>query len=301
MSAASLPPWRRAAEKGSTLGIQVLIAAATSLGRRAARCILWFVAAWYVLFHASARRASRAYLSRLQGRVTLADVYRHVLTFTHVTLDRLFMVRGDFRRFEVTCHGEAYLRDLAKARRGAVLLLAHVGSFEVLRSISVERALPINVLGYFANAKRLTAALQRLNPAVDARLIEIRPGDPSFILEVEDRIVSGEMVGTMGDRVGQDGKSVAVPFLGGAAHFPTGPYLLAAALRCPIYLAFGLYREPNRYELYCEPFAEQIELPRDRREEALSTLAARYAARVEHHCRRAPHNWFNFYDFWGSP
>jgi predicted LPLAT superfamily acyltransferase len=23
-----------------------------------------------------------------------------------------------------------------------------------------------------------------------------------------------------------------------------------------------------------------------------------YVARIEHHCRNAPYNWFNFYDFW---
>ena len=28
---------------------------------------------------------------------------------------------------------------------------------------------------------------------------------------------------------------------------------------------------------------------------------ARYAARLEQHCRAAPFNWFNFYDFWGAP
>jgi predicted LPLAT superfamily acyltransferase len=27
-------------------------------------------------------------------------------------------------------------------------------------------------------------------------------------------------------------------------------------------------------------------------------LMRRYSARLEHHMRRAPFNWFNFYDFW---
>ena len=26
-----------------------------------------------------------------------------------------------------------------------------------------------------------------------------------------------------------------------------------------------------------------------------------YAERLEHHARRAPDNWFNFYDFWAPP
>ena len=91
-----------------------------------------------------------------------------------------------------------------------------------------------------------------------------------------------------------------MPFLGAPASFPTGPYLLAAALGCPVYLGFGLYHEPNRYALYCEPFAERVVLPRATRAEAVRDHVARYAARLEHFCRLAPYNWFNFYDFWSA-
>ena len=156
------------------------------------------------------------------------------------------------------------------------------------------------MLGYFRNARMINSALRRLNPGFDARFIEIRPDDPTFVFDAEARVAAGEMLGTMGDRVGFDGKSVSAPFLGDAARFPTGPYLLAAALRCPVYLAFGLYREPNRYELSCEPFAERIELPREGRDQALAAYARRYAARLEARCRSAPDNWFNFHDFWSA-
>jgi predicted LPLAT superfamily acyltransferase len=27
-------------------------------------------------------------------------------------------------------------------------------------------------------------------------------------------------------------------------------------------------------------------------------LLGRFAERLEHYCRLAPYNWFNFYDFW---
>ena len=51
-----------------------------------------------------------------------------------------------------------------------------------------------------------------------------------------------------------------------------GVFLLASTLKCPVYLTFGLYLGGNRYELYCEPFAESVTLPRGRREEALREL-----------------------------
>jgi predicted LPLAT superfamily acyltransferase len=69
-------------------------------------------------------------------------------------------------------------------------------------------------------------------------------------------------------------------------------------LKCPVYLTFGLYRDPDTYELHCEPFADRIELPRKERQAALARYAQKYAERLESYVKRAPDNWFNFYDFW---
>ncbi len=292
--------WQDVAEKGTVLGIRIVVVVATTLGRRAVRALLHVVAAWYVVFHPGVRRASRAYLARLNGRASLADVYRHVLCFARVTADRVFLARDALGRFVLEIEGEPYLRALRREKRGAVLVMSHLGSFEILRAAGDVRDVPVHFLGYFRNARMVNAVLRELNPAVEARLLEIRPDDPTFIFDVARLVEGGELVGTMGDRVGDDGKSVEVPFLGAPARFPTGPYLLAAALGCPVYLGFGLYHEPNRYALSCEPFAERVVLPRAARAEALTAYVARYAARLEHHCRLAPYNWFNFYDFWSA-
>ena len=76
--------------------------------------------------------------------------------------------------------------------------------------------------------------------------------------------------------------------------------LLAALLESPVYLAVGLYTPPRRYDFHCELLFERIELPRSRREEVLADCARRYAARLEHYCRMAPFDWFNFYGFWDA-
>src|SRR5437867_557884 len=83
-----------------------------------------------------------------------------------------------------------------------------------------------------------------------------------------------------------------------AATFPAGPVLLAAMMRCPVILFFGLYRGGNRYEIYFEHFADQIDLDRVRRAEDIQFWMQRYAERLEHYSRLAPYNWFNFYPFW---
>ena len=36
-------------------------------------------------------------------------------------------------------------------------------------------------------------------------------------------------------------------------------------------------------------------------EKCIEQAVRTYAARLEHYCRQAPYNWFNFYDFWNGP
>ncbi len=291
--------WHEVPEHATHRAVRALIWALLLLGRRGAGWLLWILAAWFVLFHPRIRRVSRDYLRRVGSPARLRDVFHHVFTFARVTADRVFLLAGRGDRFRIERQGGDELAAHFHAGRGVVLLLAHLGSWEALRVHSREYQLRVNVLAYYENSRAVTGVLRALDPSVEAQLIEIRPGDPSFVFEVEDRIRRGEVVGTMGDRVGFDGKSVPVPFLGGLASFPTGPYLLASVLRCPVFLAFGLYQAPDRYQVVYEPFADEVALPRGpAREAALRELAARYAARLEHHCRTHPDNWFNFYDFW---
>ena len=54
-------------------------------------------------------------------------------------------------------------------------------------------------------------------------------------------------------------------------------------------------------EVHFELLRESVRLPRKGRDAALAALVAGYAARLEHHCVRAPLQWFNFYDFWHLP
>ena len=65
-----------------------------------------------------------------------------------------------------------------------------------------------------------------------------------------------------------------------------------------VVLCFGLYRGGRRYEIHLERFADAVTLDRRDREASVRPWVERYARRLEHHCRAAPYNWFNFYDYW---
>jgi len=291
--------WLSQRERGTLLGIHALYWLATLFGRAPTRIVVRIIAATYALFSRSINRLSRQWLSIVFGRpATRAMVYRHVLHFAQTAVDRLFLLRGKIDSFEVTTTGKQHLLDAAARNKGLLLLGAHVGSFEAMRADSARVRIPLNILGHFENARMINALFEKLNPDLAARVIHIETNSVEFIFDVRNRIEAGEFVGTMGDRVGLNEKSVVVQFFGRPARFPTGPFVLASVLKCPVYLTFGLYSEPNRYDLFCEPFADCVDLPRKKRQEQLQAVVQRYASRLEEYCRKAPYNWFNFYDFW---
>jgi predicted LPLAT superfamily acyltransferase len=289
--------WLSVAERGSVFGVWFMVAVCRFFGRRVGRALMGPLVLYFVVFAPGARRASRDFLKRIGLPHGFRAVFAHCLRFGHCTLDRLFWALGDSRRFQVTCAGREHLDALVAARRGALLLGAHLGSFEAMRGMAAEQAMPLNIVGYFKNARLVNGVLERLNPAAATRVIGVEPG-VDFVLKLKERIEAGELVALLADRVGVGDRVVESTFLGELVPFPAGPYWLAAAIGCPVYLTFGLYREPNRYDLYCEPFAERIELPRGARDEGARRYAQRFAERLEHYCRLAPDNWFNFYDFW---
>jgi predicted LPLAT superfamily acyltransferase len=289
--------WLSNEERGTLLGIRFVVGLCNLAGRRAARAFIYVLSAYYVAFATHGRRASRAWLSFVFGRkATLREVYRHLSTFALVALDRVFLLQGRRELFVLSSHGTENLDALTAQKRGAILLGAHIGSFEAMRARAEGRKHDIRVLAYFENARKITQVLAALAPDMQDKVIPL--GSVDALLRAKEAVEGGAMVAMLGDRTGLNTKSTQVTFMGKPAPLPTGPFLLAASLRCPVLLVFGIYRGDNWYEMHCEPFAERIVLPRKDREKALQEYAQAYANRLAELAREHPYNWFNIYDFW---
>lgn len=290
--------WLQQAERGSPLALRIILWVALNLGRRASRALLYPITAYFLLFAPQSRRHSRRYLRRVLGREPrLTDLARHLHSFAAVTLDRVFLLAGKDACLDIRVHDRETFLEHVDSGRGAILLGAHLGSFEALRALAVGKYdFPVRVLMYSDHNQGITRVLEALNPGVAASVIPL--GRTETLIQARECLDRGELIATLGDRVAESDKTVACNFLGDTARFPQGPLLLAAVLRVPVILCFGLYRGGNRYDIVFEPFAETIEAPRGQRDEALAQWVQRYADRLEARVREAPYNWFNFYDFW---
>ena len=295
MSAAG--EWARQRERGSAWLVRVMIAISFGLGWHAGRALLLPITAWFLATSPRARAASREYLTRVLGRPARArDVARHFHVFACAIMDRLFLVTGRTRRFRIRIAGIEHVQAILAGGQGCILLGAHLGSFEVLRSVAAYAPVPVRPLMFRRNAGALTGILDRLDPGLRESIIEI--GDAASMLRAREAVERGEIVGLLADRAPEGHRPVQVPFLGRPAPFPAGPFILAAALGVPAVLFHAVRTGPRRYQVRFEPFAERVVVRRASRGADLEAWATRYAEALERACRAHPFNWFNFFPFW---
>lgn len=292
------PAWKEQQERGSRAMIRVMVWIASSLGRPAARALLYPICVYYLCCSVRARRAVRRFYAKATGGAAgWADLFGHYYAFASTILDRVYFLRGQFGTFDIRVQGLDALDRMLAQQRGCLLLGSHLGSFEVVRAIGLSRKdVEIRVLMDEQNAPLIRASIQELNPAVARTVIQI--GQADSMLQVKECVERGGVVGIMGDRVMSDDHAVSCMFFGHHARFPTGTMRLAHVVRAPIVLFFGLYRGHNRYDVYLESFSEQVQLSPEARDQDLARWTQQYASRLEAFTRQAPDNWFNFYDFW---
>jgi predicted LPLAT superfamily acyltransferase len=289
--------WITVRERGTPASLGVIVWIAQRVGRRLARLLLYPITAYFLITARTARRASFEFLTRARGSAHWWNVYRHFSYFAATILDRVYLLHGEFDRFCVTIHGKEVLQRERENNRGCILLGSHLGSFEVLRALGVSQGgFPLKVLMNTAHNRNISRFFDGLNPTIADTVIA--PDRPDTLIRARDSLDAGSFLGMLGDRVFGADKTTRCDFLGSPATLPAGPILLAAMMRCPVILFFGLYRGGNRYEIHFEHFADEIVLNRQNRAQEIQLWMQRYVARLEHYARITPYNWFNFYSFW---
>jgi predicted LPLAT superfamily acyltransferase len=269
-------------------------------GRRIGRVVLYVIAAYFFLFAPRARRASKTYLRRVLGRQPGArDRFRQVMSFASTIHDRIYLLNDRFELFDIAVEGEELMRERMQGGGGAFLVGAHLGSFEVTRTMGRRQpGLRVAMVAYEANAHKINAMMAAINPRLAAQTVAL--GSLEAMLKVRSLLDEGVFVGMLGDRTPGDEATQAVEFLGAPARFPIGPMRLAALLGGKVMLMLGVYLGGNRYRVIFETVADFSGVGRTGRESAVAAAVVRYARRLEGYCREYPYNWFNFYDFWAE-
>ena len=296
---ASQAAWAHTPERSNMFMLRIMTWLSLRLGRRAARGVLHLIAS---LFSVVCTGQATRFKKLSPARVGLdpahwSELYRHFFTFAATVHDRIYLLNRRFDLFDFEVHGEDTLRDLLASGNGLFLMGAHLGSFEVIRALGRKNTdMRIAMVMHEDNAQKINAMLAAINPEAVQDIIGL--GHIDSMLKVWERLDEGSVVGMLADRTPGNDILHPVQILGADANLPSGPFRMAALLRRPVVFMTGLYLGGNRYAIHFDPLADFSAVARDQRDAALEAAITRYAALLDQYCRKAPYNWFNFFDFW---
>jgi KDO2-lipid IV(A) lauroyltransferase len=199
-----------------------------------------------------------------------------------------------FRKVE----GLEHLDRAAAEGKGAILLTAHAGNFELGGLLLKLRNMKVHAV---YKPDRFEA-VERLRERIRSQggVVGIPVGGTGFAtLPLVSLLREGKLVGMQGDR-DFSLNGLPIPFFGREAYFPRGPWELAAMTGAAVVICFFHADEDGRFHArFSEPM--HVAGERGRRMAAIEDGMRAYAASLESLIREYPDQWYCFYPFWDDP
>jgi predicted LPLAT superfamily acyltransferase len=263
------------------------------------RALAWCIATGYFLTSPGRVRTGRELYaaafperSRWQHFLLVWSQFQH---FATVFIERLLV--NEKADFAVTGDGLEPVLEAVRAGRGAVLIMSHLGSWEIaarlLRRYEVEMLL---IMG--AKQKEQIEALQKQDlTACGCRILAVPEGEesPLVLIEAARMLKRGGLVSLPGDRMWtREHRCEAAKFLGHPVTFPLAPHVLALTAGAPLIPFFAFRVRAGEYRVEAATPWMLEAAGRDERQRVLTESVQEYARCLEEALRRFPEQWYHF-------
>lgn len=297
--------WAQIGERGTLLGMQLLVWIQRNLGRWPFQLVLWPVMLWYFISHGTARRASCDYWRRLEPALAKQPLrlywrsFRHFMSFGNTLMDKVEGWSKPVGDARLSGDGVTHFARAMQTGLGGVVLVAHHGNLDIANAMAERHpTLDLLVLMHTRNAGKFNQLLEQVTGRPRPQILEVTEITPATAQMLAERIAAGGFVVIAADRPPVNGgRQRAVEFLGAPATFPEGPFWLAALLRCPLY-TLSCMRIDERFHIEFSEFDDTRQLQRKARQQWLAAAMQRYADTLACWVRKQPLQWYNFFPFW---
>jgi len=294
-----MPRWQGKSQ-GNALGYRIFVVILKALGLAPAYLLLRFVAFYYFLFSWQSSRHSFAYFrerlkySRIKARW---NVYRNYYVFGQTLIDKIVVMAGLPNRFTYTFEGEENLHAMVRGGRGGMLISGHVGNWEAAGHLLKRLDTRINVVMYDAEHQRIKHYMEEVTGGRNFNVIVIRE-DLSHVYAISEALQKNELICLHADRFLEGNKTEVKSFLGAGAHFPSGPFALAAGFRVPVSVVFAFKETGTHYHFFGSNPIERG--PDENKAQFTTRLLDTFVADLEQKVKLYPEQWFNYYNFWAE-
>jgi predicted LPLAT superfamily acyltransferase len=281
--------------RGSLWGYRFFVWCIQFFGPRLAYFFCYFVSAYFILFAAKPRKGLLQFYrvglgyGRLKSLRTAARTFN---VFGRVLIDRIALKTKRKEQYSFTFENEHVLLEMHHSGRGGFLFSGHVGNWENAGNLIADRITGnINVLMLDAEVEQIKKFIEENTEATKYKLIPLRE-DMSHLIKIHSALKQNELVALLADRTISDQKSFRLPFLGGYADFPSGPFIMVQKFKVPVTFVFALKTKGMHYALSATTPLDTFATAED--------LAKAYVKRLEELVKANPEQWFNFYSYYAD-
>jgi len=225
-------------------------------------------------------------------RSTAREVFRNFAKYL-VDFFRFGTLGADFAEKMVEVDDASNIDKARKSGKGAILLSAHIGNWELGGAV-------IAMIGYPISGVVLPHSNKRINDIFTRqRLIgNMRPIEMGSALKGCYKVLkANEVLALLGDRDFTK-SGIPVNFFGRKTTMPKGPASFCYRMGSPIVPTALIRMKDDRFRFIIE---EPIYCPEGLDEEtAIEHLTAKCSAVIEKWVRRYPSQWFNFRKMWSA-
>lgn len=285
--------------RGGAIGYRIFIFFLKNINIRFSYAVLRVVAAYFWLF-SDRKPLLYFYRDRLHfnKRDSYKSIYRNYVMLGECLLDKIVVMAGLKNKFTYDFVGEEYLHQLAKEKKGGILIGAHVGNWEIAGQLLERIETKVHIVMLDAEHQKIK---ELLNDVMKEKKISIIPITNSYdhLYSIEEALKNGEFIAIHGDRFLTGAKTVACNFLGKEAQFPTGPFYMASKFKVPVCFVSAIKKSRYHYQFNAtkpeiSPFPSHLKT----RNRDLEKLVEPYVKNLELIVQENPTQWFNFYPFW---
>lgn len=297
--------WWKKEEKASMMWLKITLLCVTYLPQFILKILTFFVCVVFYLFSRRERKNLAIFKRSLQAYFPNDDfkkltTFGHFYAFGECICDKFAVWSKKIKYQDLLFVNEEQKNNAFTQERGRIILVSHFGNIEVARAMERQkgRASKMNILVHSQNAKEFTQIINQIS-GVDFGIFEVEELDVAKMIELKECIDRGESIGIMGDRISlnqNQSKNIEAEFLGKPCLFPSGAFLLAGMLDCPISMLW-CEKIKGRYLVTFEELASQITLTRDK-SASIRPYLQLYIHSLEQKIRNNPTQWFNFFNIW---
>ena len=265
------------------------------------RTFSWCIATGYFfLFPARVADSLKFYRALFPARgffYHLYCVWKQFHDFTDVYIHRFIPWAGEEAEF--VREGWEYLEEAVAKKTGAIVVMSHIGNWELAAQRLNQKGLPI-MLYLGAKHKEQVEKLQKdklAEAGIRVVTTDEKEKSPFALLEGINFLREGGIVSMTGDRLWGEQTHVTVDFLGHEARLPDMPHLFALMTGAPLMTFFVFQDTAGIYHIKVSKGRKVFAATRADRKKAVLKSVQTYADDLARFASAHPFEWHHFEPF----